>query len=106
MKTIGVGPLSSRRMEGVAKHPRTMCMRVDTCAAELKDPESKENIQKATELWFSSHHFAVSLGYLKNHKHSVLQGSFQGQRRTDAARVWTWGVATRVDAGVAAIIRG
>ena len=78
------------------------------CAAELRDPETGEPIQKATEVWFSSNHFARTLGDLRcprDHKHGVLQGRYRGDNQTDLARVWTWKFATRVAAGVAAIIR-
>ena len=78
------------------------------CAAGLRDPETGDLIQKATELWLSSHHFSRALGDLKcskEHKHGVLQGSYEGTRKTDHARVWTWEFATRVAAGVTAIIR-
>ena len=49
----------------VAKHPRTMSMRVDMCAAGLKDPETKMPILKASEIWCSNVLFAESLSDLR-----------------------------------------
>ena len=72
----------------VAQHPRTKSLRVDMCAAELRDPETGELIEKATEIWFSSNHFARTLGDLRctrDNKHGVTQGSYSGKSKTDLA---------------------
>ena len=92
----------------MAKHPRTMSMRVDMCAAGLKDPETKMPILKASEIWHSNVLFAESLSDLRcpgNHDHATLAGTYKGQNRTHLARVWTWEFASRIATAVSAIIR-
>ena len=92
----------------VAKHPRTMMLRVDMCAAGLIDQETKLSILKASEIWYSNERFAESLYDLRctqDHEHATLQGTYKGENKTHQARIWTWKFAARVAAGVSAIIR-
>ena len=85
-----------------------MILRVDMCAAGLKDPETKMSILKASEIWCSNPLFAESLYDLRcprNHQHTTLAGTYKGQIRTHIARVWTWEFASRIASAVSAIIR-
>ena len=67
----------------VAGQPRTMALRVDMCAAGLKDPESKMPILKASEIWCSNPLFAENLYDMRcsrNHQHAVLAGTYMGTK--------------------------
>ena len=87
---LSENPLGSElyRLDGwteVAQHPRTTKLRVDMCAADLTDQETKLPILKASEIWHSNDRFTESLHDLrcsKDHEHAILQGSYQGVSKT------------------------
>ena len=92
----------------VGEDPRTTKMRVDMCAAGLRDEGTDLPVLKASEIWHSNDRFTESLSDLrcsKDHEHAVLEGSYKGESKTSRARTWTWTFASRVASGVAAIVR-
>ena len=94
--------------ERVRRHPQVKQVYVDMCAVNLRDPETKLLIKKPSEIWTSSNHFVKSLSNLRcngRHKHAQLCGTYKGVNKTHLARTWTWDFASRIAAGVAAVVR-
>ena len=92
----------------VREHPQVKQVYVDMCAVNLRDRETGLLIKKPSEIWTSSSHFVKSLENLRcngRHKHTQLKGTYKGTNKTHEARTWTWEFASRIAAGVSAIIR-
>ena len=94
--------------EEVSRNPKVVWTYCDMCAAGLICPETKRRIQKASEIWASHEALIRDLRPLRcngKHQRGTLAGAYKGQPRTHLARHWTWEFASRVAAGVAAVIR-
>ena len=92
----------------VANHSNLVVAIVDMCMAGLVDPENGLRLQKRSEIWASDERLVAPLRkYVCDgkHKHSVIQGSFQGQNKSHVSRIWTWDFAQSVASGVADVVR-
>ena len=81
---------------------------VHQCMAGLRDPENKLRVKKPTRFVASDEILVKNLRPLwcrGNHPHSQLEGTYKGQNKTHMARIWPWELATRIAAGVSAVVR-
>ena len=76
--------------------------------AGLRDPQNKLRVKKPT-LFVASYEILVKnlrpLWCRGNHQHSTLEGTYKGQNKTHIARIWPWELASRIAAGVSAVVR-
>ena len=92
----------------VAKHSNVAVAIVDMCMAGLRDPENGLRLQNRSEIWPSDERLVAPLRKFVcdgKHKHSVIQGWFQGQRKFHVSRVWTLDFAQSVASGAAEVVR-
>ena len=92
----------------VANHSNLVVAIVDMCMAGLRDPENGLRLQKRSEIWASDERLVAPLRKFVcdgKHKHSVIQGSFQGQNKSHVSRIWIWDFAQSVASGIADVVR-